>query len=471
MGIVDKSKVLISFVMTMSLIASSVVMPKKVTALNDTGDYPWYDATLIRASTYDWGYAACQPAMQAAKTCNAHISTRLGVRYHQSDPWRYDVRNCTSYVAWRVHQENGVDIPGWGNANNWDNAAAKAGYKVVSNPIVGSIAVWEGYFGHVAFVTAVNADGSVNIDQYNKAGTGEFSRQSRVKADHYIYIREESTPQPVTISSPELSSAITSSDATQTPAAASSVVTAQASVPASPSPVTVPPLEPLKPGLLPKKEGVEYQPVLDPTVDEVNVFAVEWSKTASGKIEISKTSSIDGNTNWQKHWQTATPVISGSTCKFVIADANADGFLDLYIFQSGKVASDKQEVLILDGAKEYRVQLGDWPTKEPEVIANGSLSLADYNGDGSLDLYNVKREADSLQVRILDGAAHFAQQLADWKAPTKASERASYVVGDHDGDGRPDIYELGQEVSVFSAKDNYASVIKAWKPEVETTLQ
>lgn len=44
----------------------------------ETGGYPWADAILIRASTYDWGYTACQPAMVQAKTCSAITDTKTG---------------------------------------------------------------------------------------------------------------------------------------------------------------------------------------------------------------------------------------------------------------------------------------------------------------------------------------------------------------------------------------------------------
>lgn len=50
----------------------------------------------------------------------------------------------------------------WWNANNWDNAAARDGYRIDGNPTVGSIAQSDaGYYGHVAFVERVNSNGSI----------------------------------------------------------------------------------------------------------------------------------------------------------------------------------------------------------------------------------------------------------------------------------------------------------------------
>ncbi|MGH3957562.1 MAG: hypothetical protein ACRDTL_00980, partial [Mycobacterium sp.] len=45
------------------------------------------------------------------------------------DPWRFFNRECTSFVAWRLNNANGVGFndfyggPQWGNANTWGAAA------------------------------------------------------------------------------------------------------------------------------------------------------------------------------------------------------------------------------------------------------------------------------------------------------------------------------------------------------------
>ena len=56
----------------------------------------------------------------------------------------------------------------WWNANNWDNAAARDGYRIDGNPTVGSIAQSDaGYYGHVAFVERVNSNGSILVSEMN----------------------------------------------------------------------------------------------------------------------------------------------------------------------------------------------------------------------------------------------------------------------------------------------------------------
>lgn len=64
----------------------------------------------------------------------------------------------------------------WGNANMWDESARAAGFTVDSTPRVGSIIVFnDGYYGHVAVVTAVSGS-QVQIleSNYGAGGAGSI---------------------------------------------------------------------------------------------------------------------------------------------------------------------------------------------------------------------------------------------------------------------------------------------------------
>ncbi len=437
----------------------------KVWAATETGGYPWADALLVRAASYDWGYTSCQPAMRAAQTCNAHVTTKLGQKYYESDPWRYDVRNCTSYVAWRINSETGVAIAGWGNANRWDTAAKNAGYSVDKHPAIGSIAMWEGRYGHVAYVVMVNPDQSVNVEQYNKAGTGEFSRQSRVRADHYIHVADKpDTPnQPATviasqkIPEPAQPQVVTTKlhdtavqlDATNTGS----------------EPFILQPLQPST--TLPTTPGVNYQVALDPNKQEVNVYAVAWQKSKSGSVELYRSNGADGNSTWAQQWQTELPLESEVTRQYLLADSNADSVLDLYVIANGTIQ-------VLDGAHDYKNLDASANDQEKSKISinpskESNLQLADYDGDGSLDLFALSKVSTNATIDIYDGSKQFSQPLARWHAPV-ASDVTDFIVGDHDRDGRIDIYQIGSTVTVLSAITNYSQVLSSWKPEVKEQL-
>ena len=100
------------------------------------------------------------------------------------DPWNFYKGQCTSWAAWAVRNRLGVAFHNyyknvhWGNAKNWDNAARQAGIPVYSKPKAGDVAVREGgTWGHVAFVRAVNSDGSIQIEEYNYVKADTYSHR------------------------------------------------------------------------------------------------------------------------------------------------------------------------------------------------------------------------------------------------------------------------------------------------------
>lgn len=79
------------------------------------------------------------------------------------------VCECVSYAGWKAYEAYGV-AAAWGNAYSWDNNARAAGYRVDHNPAPGTIGqVDGGAYGHVFWVESVNADGSINVTEYNNA--------------------------------------------------------------------------------------------------------------------------------------------------------------------------------------------------------------------------------------------------------------------------------------------------------------
>ncbi len=89
-------------------------------------------------------------------------------------PLRYYYRECVDFVAWRLNRDAGVTGAPWkwdwgnlasGSAWMWADAWAAKGWPSSSEPVVGAVA-WFPY-NHVAYVQAVNGDGTVTIEEYN----------------------------------------------------------------------------------------------------------------------------------------------------------------------------------------------------------------------------------------------------------------------------------------------------------------
>lgn len=96
-------------------------------------------------------------------------------------PLRYYYRECVDFVAWRLNRDVGVTAAPWkwdwasltpkgGNAIDWPASWEKNGWQTSLTPVPGSVAWWgtsAGAYGHVAYVQAVNPDGTVVLEEYN----------------------------------------------------------------------------------------------------------------------------------------------------------------------------------------------------------------------------------------------------------------------------------------------------------------
>ncbi|WP_210650275.1 CHAP domain-containing protein [Nocardioides sp. SYSU D00065] len=119
------------------------------------------------------------------------------------DPWGFVLRNCTSFVAWRLQERNRMagfsnHFGGehWGNAENWDDVARRLGYRVDSVPAIGAVAQSDaGRVGHVAWVSAIGR-GTVTIEEYNHATPGGYGvRTVPVGEFRYLHL-DDVAPSP-----------------------------------------------------------------------------------------------------------------------------------------------------------------------------------------------------------------------------------------------------------------------------------
>lgn len=96
------------------------------------------------------------------------------------DSWGMYNRECVSYTAFKV-AASGRQMPYWGgfgNANQWDENARRAGIPVDGNPRVGDVAQSDaGFYGHTMYVEYVYGDGTILISQYNAGLDGRYSER------------------------------------------------------------------------------------------------------------------------------------------------------------------------------------------------------------------------------------------------------------------------------------------------------
>lgn len=134
-----------------------------------------------------------------------------------TDPWGFYMGYCTSFAAWRMNRNAGMgsftnrmDGGHFSDAGNWGANARKLGIPVDTTPAVGAIAWW-GYgtvstLGHVGYVEAVNADGTIIVEDYNYTVRRGYTRRTISLADtrarptgyiHFYDLPEPDTTAPV----------------------------------------------------------------------------------------------------------------------------------------------------------------------------------------------------------------------------------------------------------------------------------
>jgi surface antigen len=112
------------------------------------------------------------------------------------DSWGEYNRECTSWVAWRLHGHNQFEMPFHANADNWGAKAKKLGYTVNMSPAVGSVAWWDtATRSHVAWVEAVYPNNTVEIEEYNLGESGKYDQQTipTSSVSGYIHFQDLAT--------------------------------------------------------------------------------------------------------------------------------------------------------------------------------------------------------------------------------------------------------------------------------------
>ncbi len=131
---------------------------------------------------------APEPA-PVARTQSAQTTTQSRPRAAAPAPRGSSAGNgyVYGYCTWYVKSVRS-DLPNnLGNANTWAVRAAAQGYATGSIPRAGAVAVATTGYMHVAYVTGVNGDGTVNLSEMNYRGWGVVSSRT-APASQFVYI-------------------------------------------------------------------------------------------------------------------------------------------------------------------------------------------------------------------------------------------------------------------------------------------
>jgi len=111
-------------------------------------------------------------------------------------PLNYYYRECVDFVAWRLNRDAGSTsapfkwdwhnlTPSGGNAYQWKYAWERHGWKTSTTPQQGAVA-WFGY--HVSYVTSVNDDGTVTLEEYNFSSDHLYGKRTIPASEVTLYL-------------------------------------------------------------------------------------------------------------------------------------------------------------------------------------------------------------------------------------------------------------------------------------------
>ena len=162
---------------------------------------------------------------------------------------------------------------------------------------------------------------------------------------------------------------------------------------------------------------------------------------------------------------------TGDNFEFLVGDYNHNGKLDVYCIKKNGGGNGKTEVHILNGEKNYQSFLYQNQIDLNETDGNWQFCLGDYNGDGYLDLYCIAKRntgTHSTEVHILSGKSNFQNFLLQTKTNLgETDETWKFCLGDFNGDGSLDLYCIKKrntgsgktEVHILGGKSNFQNLL------------
>ena len=205
----------------------------------------------------------------------------------------------------------------------------------------------------------------------------------------------------------------------------------------------------------------------------LDLYCIKKKNTESNSIEVNI---LDGSTHFQTYLlHTGTALHeTGDNFQFLLGDFNKNGKLDLYCIKKYNTETNSTEVHILNGNDDFQSLILKTGTKLEETGDNWKFLLGDFNKNGKLDLYCFKicnTGTNTTEFHILNGNDNFQSFLYEGGiALPEVGDNYDFKLEDYNKDGKLDLYCIKKfgtetkctEISIIGRNDNYQSVIKSF---------
>ncbi len=209
----------------------------------------------------------------------------------------------------------------------------------------------------------------------------------------------------------------------------------------------------------------------------LDLFCIKKKNTGSKHTEVHI---LDGSTHFKSFlFQIGTPLKeTGDNWQFLLGDYNKNGKLDLYCIKKNDTGTNSTEVHILNGNDNFQSFLLETTTRLHETGDNFQFLLGDYNQNGILDLYCIKKNdtgTNSTEVHILNGEDNFKSFLFQTgTALPEVGDNYDFKLEDYNNYGKLDLYCIKKfgtgtnstKINILGGNDNFQSFIT----NIETKL-
>lgn|GEM_PF-1676445 len=182
-----------------------------------------------------------------------------------------------------------------------------------------------------------------------------------------------------------------------------------------------------------------------------DLFFFNRSQTGSGTTEVHILKGPEHKTFLRQTGTALGDTGTDNQWKFLLGDYDRDGNLDIYAVKKYGTGG-KLEIHVLDGATGYQTFLAQHatPAAGPGNSTEFDFGLGDYDGDGLLDFYTINKNGLSgkTEVHVLSGASGFQNYIAHISTGLGMTGSGSswvFGVSDYNLDGRPDVYAIRKE--------------------------
>jgi hypothetical protein len=177
-----------------------------------------------------------------------------------------------------------------------------------------------------------------------------------------------------------------------------------------------------------------------------DLVAIKKSGTSTNSTEVHV---LSGASNFQTLLvQTGTGLHETSTAQFdfALADWNGDGFLDLIAIKKNNTGTGKTEVHILSGASNFREFILHVVTDLHETGDTFAFAMGNWESGSHPDLFAISKSStgtNSTEVHVLSGSTNYSTFiLHTGTALPETDSTYDFVVTDWNGDGRPDLVAI-----------------------------